>query len=298
MSKAEGSFHSSETVENIIRPAFAGFFFLCMLYCAQKLWKARNTQLTSIKQVFGLCTLFFGIKGLSWMSHLMDTPLFLADLFILWPNFIQVTVAERLASIWLEVYYMFSNSLMKQYLAQRVCLVSIIVNITVHLTFLLAYCILFEIYPDIVNIVLRCFHIAFMVYVIILMTVSVKLISSVIKEFLGSKFSRKIKMIGVFTVITFVISMISNILIIALTPGCIYEFIYSKGNWLAVLLFVEYAMYTLIFMLVIARAIVAQSRDSDAKGYTPAPDENIQVSASQSLDSDLDSNNRDSMKSV
>lgn len=286
MSKSEVTFHGSDSANVYIRPTFALFFFICMLYCAQKLWKARNIKLSAVKQIFGLSALFFGIKSLSWLSELIGTPLFLADLFVLWPSFIQASAVERLASTWLEVYFTFSSALTKQHLSQRVAQVSMCVNIAVHMTFLVSYCILYEVIPLMVGLVMRVMLVVFMVYVTCLMTVSVCKISKVIEEFFGPKPSRKVKLIGIFTVVSFTLSIAVNVMLTVLTPKYLYYAIKSTGSWLSIVLTIEYALQTIVFMLVITRAIVAESnKNVSVEGYAEAPDTSKSLSSANSLDS-------------
>jgi hypothetical protein len=233
-----------------------------MLYCAHKLWRARKQEIPTVKQVFGLCTVFFGIKGFAWLSYVISVPLFVSDLISLWPSFIQATVAERLASTWLEVYFTFNSVITTRDFTSKVMLVSTVLNISVHLVFLTSYSILYELSPALLGVVLRSMLVLFMLYVIILMTFSVKKISSVIKEFLDPKFSRKIKLIGGFAVISFTLDILANVVTIYLTPSVCHSMINSYGTWLPIVLAVEYALATIAFMLVVSRAILAQVRGS------------------------------------
>lgn len=272
MSKPVVSIQGTSAVENFIRLIFAGFFFLGMLYSAQKFWRARNTQTTSVKQVFLLCTLFFGIKGFAWLDGLLSTPPFIEGLISIWPSFIQVTAAERLASSWLEIYFMFCSCQVYQHLAERVSLISNIVNITAHLVLLASYCILTVFVPESAPTVLRLLLIVFMIYVIVLMIVSVRRITRVIKEYLGSKHCRKIKLIGVFTVMTFTFYIITQALLIAFTPELVNEKIDSVGEWFSICLLIEYGITTMLFMLVISRAIVAQAGPNKSDKELPIND--------------------------
>jgi hypothetical protein len=262
MPSSEVAFQSSGSAAHIVKPIFAGVFFICMFYCAHKLWRARNQELKTVKQVFGLCTVFFGIKGFAWLIYVINVPLFVSDLIFLWPTFIQVTVAERLASTWLEVYYTFTSVITTRDFTCKVMLISTVLNISVHLVFLISYCVLYEFGHSLLGRILRSMLVLFMLYVVILMTFSVKRISSVIKEFLDPKFSRKIKLIGVFTVISFTLDILVNLTAIYLTPREYESMINAYGAWLPIALIVEYAVVTIAFMLVVSRAILAQARSN------------------------------------
>lgn len=267
MPNSEVAFQSSGPTAHIVKPIFAGFFFICMLYCAHKLWRARKQEIPTVKQVFCLCTVFFGIKGFAWLNYVISVPLFVSDLISLWPSFIQATVAERLASTWLEVYFTFNSVLTTREFTSKVMLVSTVLNISVHLVFLTSYSILYEFSPALLGVVLRSMLVLFKLYVIILMTFSVKKISSVIKEFLDPKFSRKIKLIGGFAVVSFTLDILVNVVAIYLTPSVLHSMINSYGSWLSIVFVIEYALATIAFMLVVSRAILAQVRSSLSESH-------------------------------
>jgi hypothetical protein len=202
---------------------------------------------------------FFGIKGLSLLRSIIGMPPFLTGFVQLWPSFIQTSVTERLASTWLGVYYNFSSAFTKHDLSQRAALASIIVNITMHAAFIVIYSVCYFLLPSLAVKIIRAQEMLFMVYVIALMGFSVHKISGIIKEHLGPKFSRKIKLIGVFTILCFTASIVINAWALAIGKAGLLETLSTSGDWLIILIFAQHAIVTVALMLLISRAVVAQT---------------------------------------